>query len=140
MTYNLLRIQRDGQVVEGSRIAPWSSRKYAEAALIKKENPDILTVQEGSDWVGRVKGPRQVDDLVDVLGSSYRLAYTETPPNQPHYLRTGRYIIYKPSVFRAVGDGGHWDVGNKSLDRLPGARAHRDGRTRAGALGPPRVR
>lgn len=114
VTYNLLRANRDGAIQSGLRVAPWSSRKYAAAALIRKANPDILAVQEASDWVSRVKGPRQVDDLRNVLGTSnYALARTEVPPTEAAYFRTGRYILYKPTVFRAVGEGGHWDLGRK---------------------------
>ena len=32
-------------------------------ALIKKDNPDVIGLQEAGDWVGAVKGPRVVDDL-----------------------------------------------------------------------------
>ena len=93
-------------------MAPWSQRRLAAAALIRRSNPDLLAVQEASDWVGRVKGPRQVDDLRSALGSStYSLARTEVPPTEQFYFRTGRYILFKPSVLRAVGEGGHWEIG-----------------------------
>lgn len=113
MSYNLLRAQKDGQIESGNKVAPWSQRKLAAAALIRKSNPDILAVQEASDWAGAVKGPRMVDDLRSTLGSStWALARTEVPPSEDFYFRTGRYILYKSSVFSAVGEGGHWDLGN----------------------------
>jgi hypothetical protein len=71
-------------------------------------------VQEGSSWVGAKRGPRQVDDLRKALGGAYALAYTETPPSQPHYFRTGRYILYRKDTFSAVGHGWHIDLGQQS--------------------------
>jgi endonuclease/exonuclease/phosphatase family metal-dependent hydrolase len=113
MTYNLLRAQKDGLVASGNKIAPWSERKLAAAALIRRTDPDILTVQEASDWAGAVKGPRMVDDLRSTLGTStWSLARTEVPPTEAAYFRTGRYILYKTAVFSAVGEGGHWHLGN----------------------------
>jgi endonuclease/exonuclease/phosphatase family metal-dependent hydrolase len=113
MSYNLLRANKDGQVESGNKVAPWSQRKLAAAALIRRTNPDILTVQEASDWAGAVKGPRMVDDLRSTLGTStWSLARTEIPPSEAFYFRTGRYILYKTAVFSAVGEGGHWNLGN----------------------------
>ena len=126
MSYNLLRAQKDGQIESGNKVAPWSQRKLAAAALIRKANPDILTVQEASDWAGAAKGPRMVDDLRSTLGSStWALARTEVPPSEAFYFRTGRYILYKSSVFSAVGEGGHWDARQRSLGGVPDPPAPR---------------
>jgi hypothetical protein len=112
MTYNIMRIQKDGTQSNGERIAPWKQRKPVAVSLIRRVDPDVLAIQEGSDWATGSKGPRQVDDLRASLGSStYALARTEVPPTESAYFRTGRYILYKSSVFRAVGDGGHWVLG-----------------------------
>jgi endonuclease/exonuclease/phosphatase family metal-dependent hydrolase len=113
MTYNVLRVKKDGSYSSGNRIAPWSQRKAGVVALIRRADPDILALQEASDWVGPVKGPRMADDLRSTLGSStWSLARTEVPPWELSYFRTGRYILYKTSVFSAVGEGGHWNLGN----------------------------
>ena len=113
MTYNVMRAKRDGTVVSGNLVAPWSTRKHLVASLIRSEDPDVIALQEASDWSSGSKGdPRQVDSLREALGSStYALARTEVPPTEAHYFRTGRYILYKSSVFRAVGEGGAWDLG-----------------------------
>jgi endonuclease/exonuclease/phosphatase family metal-dependent hydrolase len=115
MTYNLLEATRDGtRAPSGLTIAPWSHRRDAMVPLIRDAAPDVIAVQEGASWVAGVKGPRQVDDLVKALGGTYALARTEIPPTEPHYFRTGRYIVYKTSAYRPVGQGGHWDVGDES--------------------------
>ena len=78
-------------------------------ALIKRWNPDVLGLQEASDWVGPVKGPRVADDLAARLGG-YAVAHTEITPGQPGWMRTARYILYRTSTYKAVGDGGHWTL------------------------------
>jgi endonuclease/exonuclease/phosphatase family metal-dependent hydrolase len=109
MTYNLLHSSRDGEKVGTETVAPWSQRRPAIMALIRKANPDVLGLQEASDWVGAVKGPRIVDDLRNRLGT-YSLAHTEVTPGQRGWFRTARYVLYRTSTYRAVGDGGHWEL------------------------------
>jgi endonuclease/exonuclease/phosphatase family metal-dependent hydrolase len=112
MTYNLLHKTRDGERAGSGRIAPWSQRRNGIVALIKKANPDVVGLQEANDWVGPVKGPRIVDDLRNRLGAGrYTLAHTEVTPGQRGWFRTGRYILYRTSAFRAVAAGGHWTIG-----------------------------
>jgi endonuclease/exonuclease/phosphatase family metal-dependent hydrolase len=111
MTFNLLRSSRDGERAGSERIAPWSQRRVAAIRLINKANPDVLGVQEASDWVGAVKGPRMVDDLRSRLGAGrYALAHTEVTPGQRNWFRTGRYLLYRTSAYRAVGSGGFWTL------------------------------
>jgi endonuclease/exonuclease/phosphatase family metal-dependent hydrolase len=112
MSYNLLEISADGRFEGGTRVAPWSQRRAGQVKLIKNASPDIISIQEGSSWVGPAKGPRQVDDLVSALGGEYALASTEVPPDQPHFQRTGVYILYKPSEYGPVGTGNHWAIGD----------------------------
>jgi endonuclease/exonuclease/phosphatase family metal-dependent hydrolase len=112
MTYNILSTLHDGSVSSGNRIAAWSERRLGVAALIRQSDPDLIALQEASGWVKAKRGPRQVDDLRAMLGSStYSLARTEVPPSEPNYLRTGRYLLYRSSMFRTVGEGGHWTIG-----------------------------
>jgi endonuclease/exonuclease/phosphatase family metal-dependent hydrolase len=111
MSYNILEAEFDGRSEGGSRVAPWSLRKYAAALLIRQANPDVIGIQEGASWVGRKRGARQVDSLRSTLGGNYRLARTEIPPSHRRYLRTGDYILYKKSTYKAVGRGGHWALG-----------------------------
>lgn len=112
MTYNILEATFDGGAEGGQTVAPWSQRRIAAAALINRANPDVVAIQEGAAWVGAVKGPRQVDDLVSALDGEYSLADTETPPSEKHYFRTGCYILYKTGEYQAVGAGGHWSLGD----------------------------
>jgi endonuclease/exonuclease/phosphatase family metal-dependent hydrolase len=112
MTYNILELSRDGQREGTGVVAPWSERRIAAARLIKKANPDVVAIQEGSTWVGRPRGRRQVDSLKSALGGEYALSHTERSPNLPHYFRTGDYILYKKSVYRAVGHSWHWPLGD----------------------------
>ena len=115
MTYNVLKGERDGtRAPSGLTIAPWAKRRPGVIRLIRDASPDVIAIQEGSAWVSWERGPRQVDDLVSHLGGTYALVSTEIPPSQPHYLRTGRYIMYRTSSYRTVGSGGHWDVGDVS--------------------------
>lgn len=111
MTYNLLEMTADGHAEGDGTIAPWSQRVLGAVALIHKADPDVIAVQEGWPWVGATRGPRQVDSLVTALKGEYTLASTEVPPSQPHYFRTGDYILYKTSAFTAVGAGDHWALG-----------------------------
>lgn len=108
MTYNVLTNGADGSIVGAETVAPWSQRVLGVRDLILRGDPDLVAIQEGSGWVGAVKGPKQVDDLVARLGGAYALASTETPVGMPGWYRTGRYILYKPTVYEPVGAGGHW--------------------------------
>ncbi|HTR68730.1 MAG TPA: endonuclease/exonuclease/phosphatase family protein [Mycobacteriales bacterium] len=129
MTYNVLEAFDDGRLEGSGRVAPWSKRKVRAAALIRKAHPDVVAVQEAASWVKGVRGPRQIDSLRAQLHGVYALAHTEIPPSQPHYLRTGVYILYRKSQYRAVGHGGHWGLGNRRwaayqilADRATGAK------------------
>lgn len=112
MSWNLLEITADGRSEGGNHVASWPKRRAAEVRMIRKASPDVISVQEGGSWVGPVKGPRQVDDLVSALGGEYSLASTEIPPSQKHYFRTGCYILYKSSEYQTVGQGDHWGLGD----------------------------
>jgi endonuclease/exonuclease/phosphatase family metal-dependent hydrolase len=81
------------------------------ASHIHQAAPDLIGIQEGASWTGAVRGPRQVDDLVGVLGGAYGLALTERPPNQSGYFRVGSYVLYRKSTWSPVGNGGHWAIG-----------------------------
>jgi endonuclease/exonuclease/phosphatase family metal-dependent hydrolase len=111
MTYNILRLNSDGTTTKnGDTIAPWSNRRDKQVSLIKSVMPDVIGVQEASDWFNRDQHIRQIDNLDDHL-SGYTLAYTELAPGSPGFHRTGVYILYRSSTMRAVGDGGYWDLG-----------------------------
>jgi endonuclease/exonuclease/phosphatase family metal-dependent hydrolase len=112
MSYNVLEAQDDGRSEGGSTVAPWSQRGPAIAKLIQQANPDVIGIQEAASWVAAVKGPREIDSLTSMLDGEYSLANTEIPPSQPHFVRTGVYILYKSDIYRAVGSGGHWNIGD----------------------------
>jgi endonuclease/exonuclease/phosphatase family metal-dependent hydrolase len=112
MSYNILEASNDGRSEGGTKVAPWSQRGPQIAKLIQTANPDVAGIQEAASWVAAVKGPRQIDSLTSMLDGEYSLADTETPPSQPHFLRTGVYIIYKSDTYQAIGSGGHWNIGN----------------------------
>lgn len=113
MTYNILELSADGLHKGSGVIAPWALRKPAQVRLIRAANPDVIAIQEGSDWVGAPRGARQVDSLRAALGGTYALAHTEVSPDRPHYLRTGVYILYKRSEYRAYGHSWHWALGDR---------------------------
>jgi endonuclease/exonuclease/phosphatase family metal-dependent hydrolase len=110
MTYNVLNNTADGALVGTERIAPWSQRVLGAVDLIRRGNPDFIALQEAWGWLGAVKGPKQVDDLVARLGGTYALARTEATPGEPGWYRTGRYILYRSSVYETVGNGWHWNL------------------------------
>lgn len=115
MSYNILMLESDGTAEKGGIIAPWSQRRLAAASLIKGVNPDVIGVQEGHEWVGSTPGTRQVDSLRNALmaiGENYTVASTEITYPNPGWHRAGNYILYKPSVYRAAGRAGHWDIGD----------------------------
>jgi endonuclease/exonuclease/phosphatase family metal-dependent hydrolase len=112
LTYNVLHKMFDGTKEGGNTIAPWSRRMPAAAALIKSGDPDVMSINEASDYVVQNKS-RAIDTLADKLGNGYTLAHTEPFPN-PLNPRTGNYIIYKNSTLRAVGAGGYHAISNKN--------------------------
>jgi endonuclease/exonuclease/phosphatase family metal-dependent hydrolase len=115
MTYNILQLSCDGNREAGGVISPWSQRRPVAAKLIKSVSPDVIGVQEGQQWVGSTPGTRQVDNLRSALrniGADYAIAKTEDTYPTPGLVRTGDYILYKPSVYRTYGAGGHWAIGD----------------------------
>jgi hypothetical protein len=110
MTYNILQVSADGTPEGGQTVASWSARRTAEINLIKQVTPDVLAVQEGGSWVSTIRGARQVDSLLSALGSTYSLARTEIPPNEPGYRRSGSYLLYRNAAFAETGHGGFWDL------------------------------
>jgi endonuclease/exonuclease/phosphatase family metal-dependent hydrolase len=112
MTYNLLHDSRAGELVGTEVIAPWSERRAGVVALAQKAGADVIGVQEANDWVGAVLGPKMVDDFAARLGAAgeFAVAHTETTPGLRGWYRTARYIVYRTSIYRAVGDGGHWTL------------------------------
>jgi hypothetical protein len=116
MTYNVLHSQADGTVQGGQTVASWNTeREPGVVNFIRQANPDVISIQEGGGWVTSVQGfggVRQIDTLAAALAPDYSLAYTEIPPSQHGYSRTGNYILFRNSSYAAVGAGGHWSLDN----------------------------
>jgi endonuclease/exonuclease/phosphatase family metal-dependent hydrolase len=114
MTYNILNLGADGTREKGGVIAPWSQRRAPAAALIKSYNPDVVGVQEGNWWADSKRHILQIDSLRSALGGTFTLAHTEPRYGESNWkwFRAGNYIMYKPSVYRAVGAGGYWTIGS----------------------------
>jgi endonuclease/exonuclease/phosphatase family metal-dependent hydrolase len=111
MTYNVLHSSRDGQQVGLETIAPWADRRTPAVALIKQADPDVIGLQEASDWVGAALGPKLVDDIAARLGDGrYSIAKTDIPIGARGWFRTSRYLLYRTATYRAVGDGGFWTL------------------------------
>jgi endonuclease/exonuclease/phosphatase family metal-dependent hydrolase len=113
MTYNVLHDSAAGTKEGSEVVAPWSLRRVPAIALIKKANPDVLGLQEASDWVDATKRPgvRIADDVAQGLGPGrYTVADTEVRPPQSHWMRTARYILYRTATYTAAAKGGHWDL------------------------------
>jgi endonuclease/exonuclease/phosphatase family metal-dependent hydrolase len=110
MTYNILQLLNDGKHEGNGVIAPWSKRGPKQAALVRGAHPDVIAIEEGAAYVGHSR-ERQVSSLRNYIGGSYRLAKTEIPPTQPHYFRTGVYILYNSATERPVGKGAHFGLG-----------------------------
>jgi len=113
MTYNVLHDSAAGTKEGSEVVAPWSKRRVPAIALIRKADPDVLGLQEASDWVDEAKRPgvRIADDLAQGLGvGRYTVADTEDLPPTAHWMRTARYILYRTATYRAVTKGGHWTL------------------------------
>jgi endonuclease/exonuclease/phosphatase family metal-dependent hydrolase len=114
MTYNILINTSDGTTESGNTIANWvPGRRDAAAALIEGVDPSVIAIQEGNNWVGDPQQHvRQVDSLNNAIngGRTYRVAHTEPLFGESGFVRTGDYILYKPSVYDAYAAGGHWDI------------------------------
>jgi hypothetical protein len=114
MTYNVKEARLDGQSEGGNTVAPWAQRRVPAAELIKSAHPDFVMLEEAASFAPPSSTTRQSEDLRDELerqGVDYKLASTEIPPPQPHYHRTGVYILYNPAKYAAVGNGDHWALG-----------------------------
>jgi endonuclease/exonuclease/phosphatase family metal-dependent hydrolase len=111
MTYNVLELSNDGRSEGNQLIAPWATRAPKAAALINQAHPDVVAVEEAASWADQSIGERQIDSLLLAVGGSYRLARTEIPPTDPHYYRTGVYILYNSATFKPVGAGNHIGLG-----------------------------
>jgi endonuclease/exonuclease/phosphatase family metal-dependent hydrolase len=111
MTYNVLEATGDGRREGGNVVAPWSQRRLAVAKLIEQGSPDVVGIQEAASWIGKPGGTEQIYSLKSALGGEYALAHTEIPPGQLHFTRIGVDILYKTSTYKAVGKGGHWNIG-----------------------------
>jgi hypothetical protein len=109
MTYNILTTQNEGKHEGGNTVAAWALRQVGVVALIHQANPSLIGIEEGAGYTS--PGVRQVDDLVSALGPPWALAHTEIPPSQPHFFRTGVYIIYNSSKYAPVGAGNHIALG-----------------------------
>ena len=110
MNFNILRATEDGRARDGGSISPWSKRRPKVAALIRQSKAGVVTVQEAGTLVSRYK--RQVVDLVNELGSPYRLAYTEIPPREAGSTHIGIYVLYRSDLFRAPKHGNHFSLGH----------------------------
>jgi hypothetical protein len=120
-TYNVSENSADGQVENGSTIAPWNNRVAGVVHYVAESDATIVAVQEAAGFVGgrcsyRQVGTRQVDDMVNRLGSKWRVAQTEVRPCLVGWKRTGVYIIYRNDVWSASG-AGQWNVGTTSMPR-----------------------
>jgi endonuclease/exonuclease/phosphatase family metal-dependent hydrolase len=112
MSYNILQAISAGTREGGGIVPTWSTRRPGVVALIERDAPDVLAVQEGWPWIGTPEGfggTRQVDHLRAAL-DGYALARTEVPPTEHGYRRTGNYILYRAATYAPVGAGGHWTI------------------------------
>lgn len=114
MTYNILITTSDGTLEDGHTISNWvPGRRDAAAALIKSVNPDVIGIQEGNNWVGPPTDHlRQVDSLNNAIdgGNTYTIAATEVLCCGPGFMRTGDYILYKPSVYTPYAPAGAFAI------------------------------
>jgi endonuclease/exonuclease/phosphatase family metal-dependent hydrolase len=101
----------DGTKESGNTIAPWSKRLPGIVSLIKGAKPDVMSINEASDYV--VEGKRRSIDSIKAKLQGYALAKTEPFP-KPQNPRTGNYILYKTSKFTAVGTPGYWTISSKN--------------------------
>ena len=56
LTWNVLHAQFDGTKENGNKIASWSQRVKVVTSMIKKADPDVITVNEADDWWGHCVG------------------------------------------------------------------------------------
>ena len=105
------------QDATNNNVASWKDRRDAVVRSVRQGGPpDVLAIQEGASFVGGQCSARQVDDLANRLGTKWKVAKTEPIPCKDHpWKRTGVYVIYNSDKYRAVGDGGHWEVSTNQV-------------------------
>ena len=108
LTWNVLHMQFDGTKENGQVIAPWSKRLPVVTAMIKSADPDIMSIEEASDWYNATRHIRQIDTLAANL-PGYTLVSADGLDGKPNP-RTGNYILYRTNAFRAVGSPGRWTI------------------------------
>jgi endonuclease/exonuclease/phosphatase family metal-dependent hydrolase len=112
--FNIHDIGKTGNTLPG-----WGVRRPAVVQSIRDGKPEVLAIAEGGAAVDGTRcGKRQAEDLVDALGGAWKLADTEAAPcTGAGWVRTGVYVIYDSSVYRAVGASGHWQISPKSQSK-----------------------
>lgn len=111
-SYNLMVLSADGSTPSGVVVAPWlPSRRDAAAELVRSSLPDVVAVQEASQYTGSTwYTPRQVDTFAEALGAGWKVAHTQGLWNEPDYRLAGSHVVFRDSVLAAVGDGGNWEL------------------------------
>jgi exonuclease III len=104
MTWNVLHHKFDGTKENGNRIAPWSKRLPVVISMIKKADPDIISINEANDAMNPpLTNSRrcQINTIYDKLKRTYGLADADFSEDKYHP-QVGDYILYRRSMFRAL--------------------------------------
>jgi endonuclease/exonuclease/phosphatase family metal-dependent hydrolase len=109
LAWNVLHMQFDGTKESGQTISPWSKRLRIVTSMIKTADPDIISIEEASDWYNEPRHIRQIDTLAANLKGTYTLVSADGADGKPNP-RTGNYIFYRTNVYRALGSPGRWTI------------------------------
>ncbi len=133
LTYNTLSVNYDGNIENGSVLAPWSQRRAGVVSLLSGASADVITVQEaGGNVATSGNYVREVDSIASGLGSGYALANTDhgsnPGPNQNSPYMSN-YVLYNRSTVTPLGPGGHWMIGYSVSTAYQLFRANSSGAT-----------
>jgi endonuclease/exonuclease/phosphatase family metal-dependent hydrolase len=109
LAWNVLHMQFDGTKESGQTISPWSKRLRVVTSMIKAADPDIISIEEASDWYNEPRHIRQIDTLAGTLKGTYTLVSADGANGKPNP-RTGNYIFYRTNVYRPLGSPGRWTI------------------------------
>jgi endonuclease/exonuclease/phosphatase family metal-dependent hydrolase len=109
LTWNVLHMMFDGSKENGGTIASWHKRLKVVISMINGADPDLININEASDWYNHAKHIRQIDTIAKNL-PGYTLCSADTMPDP----RIGNYLLIRKSMFDKLNPHGRVKVSGVS--------------------------